>query len=82
VYPFHFGGPVNCLGNNQPVDTPPIFLNTTFDHISKEKRKRVPLPAGLFDFHLQAFDERFTVEQARQRIVIGHVKEFLISPMW
>jgi len=35
VYPFHFGGPVNCLGNNQPVDTPPIFLNTTFDHISK-----------------------------------------------
>jgi len=34
VYPFHFGGPVNCLGNNQPVDTPPISLNTTFDHIS------------------------------------------------
>jgi len=21
-------------GNNQPEDTPPIFLNTTFDHIS------------------------------------------------
>nr|CBX28997.1 hypothetical protein N47_P17020 [uncultured Desulfobacterium sp.] len=33
---FPFFWSVNCLGNNQPMDTPPISLNTTFDYISAE----------------------------------------------